>query len=153
MGLINPIGGMRPSHPMSSGKPVPALSSELMGILKDMGVQEVRAVRIQPGVAAHLAVNEMATITLNNDQKNALQGLGLHGILVAIFSEDDDINGRYKEKLKELHEHLLGQETIDLLKDAFGLSETPLLMEDDQHNGIFFLQQSVAQLREAVVAS
>ena len=146
MGPIHPVG-LRPTQPIHPGKPVPTLSSEVMETLKDMGIRSIRAIRIQQGVGT-LALKEMATVTLNPDQKNALQGLGLHGILVAIFSEEDDINGNYKETLKELHEHLLGQETIALLKNTFGLSQTPILMEDDNHNGVFLLQQSIVELSE-----
>ncbi len=146
MGPIHPIG-LRPTQPIHPGKPAHTLSSEVMDTLKDMGISSIRAIRIQQGVGP-LAIKEMATVTLNHDQKNALQGLGLHGILVAIFSEEDDINGNYKEKLKELHEHLLGKETIELLKNTFGLSQTPILMEDDNHNGVFLLQQSIVELSE-----
>ena len=91
MGPIHPVG-LRPTQPIHPGKPVPTLSSEVMETLKDMGIRSIRAIRIQQGVGT-LALKEMATVTLNHDQKNALQGLGLHGILVAIFSEEDYING------------------------------------------------------------
>lgn len=149
MGLIQPIG-MRPTQSVSQGKPNTTLSSEVMDILKNMGIRSIHAIRIQQGISATIALKEMTTLKLSHDQKNALQGLGLEGILVAIFSEDDDINSNYKDKLDELHEHLLGKETINLLKDAFGLSNTPILMEDDHHNGVFLLQQSITQIQEGL---
>lgn len=149
MGFIQPIG-MQPMQNHVRNDIKHSLSPEVVDILKDLGIKNIRAIRIQQGIVGPTSFKDAATITLNHDQKNALQGLGLQGILVAIFAEDDDITGHYKEKLEELHEQLLGKETIDLLKNAFGLSSPPILMEDDNHNGVFLLQQSIAQLSEGV---
>jgi hypothetical protein len=148
MGFIQPQSiGPRPTPQSSQRHDSRAnLSTEVMGILNDIGVKQIRTIRIQQGRHILPSLKELATLPLTHDQQNALQGLGLHGVLLAMFSEETDIN--YKETLKDLHEHLLGKEQIALLQDAFGIKSTPILLEDDKHNGVFLLQESVKELEK-----
>jgi hypothetical protein len=115
-----------------------------MTILTAMGIKQLRSTRVQQGRHILAMPAELATLQLNHDQQNALHGLGLQNVLLATFGEDIDVN--YKDKLKELHEHLLGEEQIALLRETFGFKGTPILLEDDNHNGVFLLQESVKEL-------
>lgn len=152
MGLIPPVGmqGTQPiqQHPRIEHKN--AVSTDVSAMLKEIGIHNIRSIRVQHGRHIADSLNEMAKLPLTHDQKNALNGLGLHGLLVAMFADEDDINSNYKDKLEELHEHLLGEETVSLLKEAFGLSHTPILLEDDNHNGLLLLQESIKHLENAI---
>ena len=150
MGFIQPIG-MQPLHPQSRGEHKSNLSTEVTEMLKDIGINTIRTVRIQHGRHISATLRELAQLPLTHDQQNALHGLGMHGLLVAMFAEDD-INPNYKKELRELHELLLGEETITLLKEAFGLSQTPILMEDDNHHGVLFLQDGIRQMEDSLQA-
>jgi hypothetical protein len=144
MGFIQPIGP-RSAQPLQPRTELRTnISTEVMTILTAMGIKQLRSTRVQQGRHILAMPAELATLQLNHDQQNALHGLGLQNVLLATFGEDIDVN--YKDKLKELHEHLLGEEQIALLRETFGFKGTPILLEDDNHNGVFLLQESVKEL-------
>jgi len=151
MGFIQSVG-MQPIQQPSRGEHKTTLSTEVTEMLKDIGINTIRTVRIQHGRHISATLKELAQLPLTHDQQNALQGLGMHGLLVAMFAEDD-IKPNYKKELSDLHELLLGEDTIALLKEAFGLSEAPVLMEDNNHHSILFLQESVKQLEDSILRS
>jgi len=150
MGFIPHVGMQGPQPIQPRGEQRATLPAEVMSILRDIGIHTIRTVRIQHGAQIPNSLKEMAQLTLTHDQKNALQGLGVHGLLVAMFADDEDINANYKQKLEDLHEQLLGEEQVKLLKEAFGLSQTPFLLEDDNKHGILFLQDGIKDLEDAL---
>lgn len=147
MSCIPPMGGFQAASQAHSTprQNTQALPTETLAILKDMGVHTLRNMRLQTGLAFSPALKDLAQVPLTADQKNTLSALGLQGVLVALFAEEAP---NYKERLKNLHEHILGEETIHMLQDAFGTSATPILIEDDNHNAVMLLQASIKTLEQ-----
>lgn len=142
MTTIPPIGpqAIRPS---SHTEPRLSLSKDILSILNTLGIRNITAIRVQPGLHVAPAISEIPRLVPTPDQQNILHALGIHTVLSATLSEDEE---DYKNTWDRLNETILGEETMGVLQEAFGLTTRPRVLSDEAGNSILLLQKSLQEL-------